>query len=250
MRNVILLSLVPFAFVSQAAQVVEYTQTDLSRALNIAGESHYTSISTELSYQNMNQVDIGQKTLVRKQQLHYGVPVYGQSVVVELSATGFVQSIDGNVVVGIENDLNSTIPMISVNQAIEIATGIHHDFTSNAPSENDAHAELMIWLDEQNIAYLIYKIDAVKMNNLHHSHFITLVDAKSGEIMDQWEAHQTSGLQEQCESLQEWSPYDYYSEGSSVKYWGNRFIAIQDSWGADPYQNYWFWSFEGSCIDD
>ncbi len=55
--------------------------------------------------------------------------------------------------------------------------------------------------------------------------------------------------QDQCASLQEWSPYTYYPAGSSVKYWGNRFVATQDNWGADPYQNYWFWTFEGSCND-
>lgn len=187
MRNVTLLSLVPFAFASQAAQIVEHSQTDLSEALNIAGESSYMPASTELSYQNINRVEIGQQTLVRKQQLHYGVPVYGHSVVADLSAKGFAQSIDGNVVVGIDNDLDSTLPMISANQAIEIATGTEQGFASNESPENDARAELMVWLDEQNTAHLIYKVDAVKIVNLRPSRPITLVDAKSGEIMDQWE---------------------------------------------------------------
>lgn len=50
------------------------------------------------------------------------MPVYGDSVVADLSAKGFAQSIDGSVVVGIDDDLDSTLPMISANQAIEIAT--------------------------------------------------------------------------------------------------------------------------------
>ena len=187
MRNVTLLSLVPLAFASQAAQVLEHSQIDISEALNIAGESSYIPANTALSFRNVNQVEIGKQTLVRKQQLHFGVPLYGHSVVTNLSAKGFAQSIDGNVVVGIDDDLDTTLPMINANQAIEIANGRQHGFASNRSPENDARAELMVWLDEQNTAHLIYKVDTLKTINLHPSRPITLVNSKSGQIMDQWE---------------------------------------------------------------
>lgn len=53
--------------------------------------------------------------------------------------------------------------------------------------------------------------------------------------------------QDQCADLEEWSPYYYYPAGTAVKYWGNHFVASQDNWGANPFDNYWLWTFEGSC---
>lgn len=193
MRNVTLLTLAPFAFASHAAQILDHSQTDLSTALNNTQRASYSAANTKLSYRDINRVEIGNQILVRKQQLHYGIPVYGHSVVADLSSRGFAQPVDGDVVVGIESDIDSTLPMISGKQAIEIATGNRQGVAAskspsneNSPSD-DAQAELMVWLDEQQTARLIYKVDAIQIKNFRPSRPITLVDAKSGEIVDQWD---------------------------------------------------------------
>ena len=45
----------------------------------------------------------------------------------------------------------------------------------------------MIWQDKQQVAHLVYKVDLVEMKGMSPSRPITLVDAKNGEILDQWE---------------------------------------------------------------
>ncbi|MBF4242673.1 peptidase M4 family protein, partial [Vibrio anguillarum] len=53
--------------------------------------------------------------------------------------------------------------------------------------------------------------------------------------------------QDLCTTLSEWSPSYYYPTGMQVQYYGHRFTAIQDNWGADPFDNYWYWNYQGSC---
>ena len=50
-----------------------------------------------------------------------------------------------------------------------------------------------------------------------------------------------------CDNLQEWNPNYYYPAGTVIQYYGNRFSASADNWGADPFNNYWYWVFEGAC---
>ncbi len=50
-----------------------------------------------------------------------------------------------------------------------------------------------------------------------------------------------------CDNLQEWNPNYYYPAGTTIQYYGNRFTASADNWGADPFNNYWYWVFEGAC---
>lgn len=182
MRNITLLTLAPFAFASQAAQVLDYSETDISSALNIPHSAVHSVANRKLSYQDLNRVEIGKQVFVRKQQLHYGIPVYGHSIVADLSTQGFVQPIAGHVVTGIEEDIDSTLPMISAKQAIEIATGASQGYTVSTSQSNDAQADLLIWLDEQKNARLIYKVDALQIENHHPSRPITFVDAKSGKL--------------------------------------------------------------------
>ncbi len=84
MRGAHLLMLFPIAFNSQAANVVDYSQVDLSTVINQTTQG-FTAVSQPLAYQDASRVNTGTTTLLRKTQLHYGIPVYGQSVVVDLS---------------------------------------------------------------------------------------------------------------------------------------------------------------------
>ncbi|MFA0409227.1 M4 family metallopeptidase [Vibrio splendidus] len=184
MRSTHLLMLFPIAFTSQAANVVDYSKVDLSNVLNNTKQG-FTAVSEPLSYQDITQVNIDTTTLLRKKQFHYGVPVYGQSVVVDLSKQGIATAVDGQVLTGIESDIGSTLPMINAKQAVEIAKSKHKGIA--AATIRDPNTELVIWLDQQEQARLIYKIDFLQTKGMGPSRPITLVDAKSGELLDQWE---------------------------------------------------------------
>ena len=184
MRGAHLLMLCPIAFTSQAANVVDYSQVDLSTVLNQTTQG-FTAVSQPLAYQDASRVNTGTTTLLRKTQLHYGIPVYGQSVVVDLSLKGISKAVDGQVLTGIELDIGSTLPMISAKQAIDIAKSQHKGVA--AATIRDPNTELFIWLDEQQQARLIYQVDFLQTLGMAPSRPITLVDAKSGELLDRWE---------------------------------------------------------------
>ncbi|CAH6898491.1 Neutral protease [Vibrio chagasii] len=184
MRGAHLLMLFPIAFTSQAANVLDYSEVDLSTILNQTSQG-FSAANQSLAYHEASRVETGTTTLLRKQQLHYGVPVYGQSVVVDLSQQGIAQAVDGQVLTGIETDIGSTLPMINAQQAIAIAKSQHKGVA--AATIRNPNADLFIWLDEQQQAHLIYKVDFLQTKGMGPSRPITLVDAKSGELLDQWE---------------------------------------------------------------
>ncbi|TVU60590.1 peptidase M4 family protein [Vibrio atlanticus] len=184
MRSAHLIMLFPIAFTSQAANVVDYSKVDLSKVLNNTKQG-LTVASEPLSYQDISRVNTNTTTLLRKKQLHYGIPVYGQSVVVDLSKQGVAKAVDGQVLTGIESDIGSTLPMINAKQAVDIAKSQHKGIA--AATIRDPHTELVIWLDDQQSARLIYKIDFLQTKGMAPSRPITLVDAKSGELLEQWE---------------------------------------------------------------
>ncbi|MCF7493521.1 M4 family metallopeptidase [Vibrio sp. L5-1] len=184
MRSAHLIMLFPIAFTSQAANVVDYSKVDLSKVLNNTKQG-LTVASEPLSYQDISRVNTNTTTLLRKKQIHYGIPVYGQSVVVDLSKQGVAKAVDGQVLTGIESDIGSTLPMINAKQAVDIAKSQHKGIA--AATIRDPHTELVIWLDDQQSARLIYKIDFLQTKGMAPSRPITLVDAKSGELLEQWE---------------------------------------------------------------
>ncbi|NOH72281.1 peptidase M4 family protein [Vibrio pectenicida] len=185
MRNVNLLLLLPIAFGSQAANIVDYSQVELSHIFNQSTSKNYSPSSQPLAYSENNHVQIGSNTLLRKQQLHFGVPVYGQSIVAQLSSQGDITPIDGQVLTGISTDIGSTLPMFNADQAIELVKKTNNGFTSQPMDE--PRASLMIWQDSQQVAHLVYKVDIVQTKGMAPSRPITLVDAKTGEILDKWE---------------------------------------------------------------
>ncbi|SIN90169.1 M4 family metallopeptidase [Salinivibrio sp. ES.052] len=196
MRKTLLALTLPLAISAQAANVVDASSLDLSAALNDNPSRAMMASTPALSFREQSRLQIDNKTLVRKQQLHHGVPVYGYSVVENTAARGFAPSVDGDVVTGIEQDLGSTLPMINQQQAIAIAIAQGQTGQSNRHfHQTDANTDLLIWLDEQQTARLVYKIDYLASDNGQPSRPIKIIDAKSGDILDSWEgiAHLDAG---------------------------------------------------------
>lgn len=178
MYKLMLLILFPIAFHLQSASLLDYSQIDISQAINANKKQSVTNDQKALAYSDVSHVKIGQDVLIRKQQLHYGIPIYGHSIVVNVSAKGFAQAIHGKVVTGIENDIGSLFPM-NVRQVIDIVKGKSQGVAST--SIRNTNAKLLIWLDEQQTARLVYKVDYVQIKDKSPSRPISLVDAKSGD---------------------------------------------------------------------
>ncbi|ODP96441.1 hemagglutinin [Salinivibrio sp. SS3] len=194
MRKTLLALTLPLAIPAQAANVVDASSLDLSAALNDDQPRTMVASSPALSFREKSRLQVGNKALVRKQQLHHGVPVYGYSVVENTAARGFAPSVKGDVVTDIEQDIGGTLPMINQQQAIAIAQGQTHQGSQHF-HQADANTELLVWLDKQQTARLVYKVDYLASDDGHPSRPIKIIDAKSGDILDSWEgiAHLEAG---------------------------------------------------------
>ncbi|OOE68564.1 M4 family metallopeptidase [Salinivibrio sp. IB282] len=194
MRKTLLALTLPLAIPAQAANVVDASSLDLSAALNDDQPRTMVASSPALSFREKSRLQVGNKALVRKQQLHHGVPVYGYSVVENTAARGFAPSVKGDVVTDIEQDIGGTLPMINQQQAIAIAQGQTHQGSQHF-HQADANTELLVWLDKQQTARLVYKVDYLASDDGHPSRPIKIIDAKSGDILDSWDgiAHLEAG---------------------------------------------------------
>ncbi|OOF23218.1 hemagglutinin [Salinivibrio proteolyticus] len=194
MRKTPLALLLPFAFSAQAATIVDASDLDLSQALDANTARSAMTAAPALSFREKSRLQVGNQSLVRKQQLHHGIPVYGYSVVENTAARGFAPSVKGDVVTDIEQDIGGTLPMINQQQAIAIAQGQTSQGARHFHQAN-ANTELLIWLDAQQTARLVYKVDYLASDNGHPSRPMKIVDAKSGDILDSWEgiAHLEAG---------------------------------------------------------
>ncbi|OOE39190.1 hemagglutinin [Salinivibrio kushneri] len=194
MRKTLLALTLPLAIPAQAANVVDASSLDLSAALNDDQPRAMVGSSPALSFREKSRLQVGNKALVRKQQLHHGVPVYGYSVVENTAARGFAPSVKGDVVTDIEQDIGGTLPMINQQQAIAIAQGQTHQGSQHF-HQDDANTELLVWLDKQQTARLVYKVDYLASDDGHPSRPIKIIDAKSGDILDSWDgiAHLEAG---------------------------------------------------------
>ncbi len=120
----------------------------------------------------------------RLQQLHKGIPVYGESVVSTSGLFRSVGSFSGELITGIEQDISDVIPTITENESVSIlAQHWKHDLFKVSQPEK----KLVVWLDEKDIAYLAWQVSYVVYGD-EPSRPFAFIDAKSGVVLDTWDA--------------------------------------------------------------
>lgn len=120
------------------------------------------------------------KVVTRFEQLHQGVPVWGEGIVQHAAANQAQASFSGSMVNNIANDIASVKPLYSATQALsraKIQAGVTH-------TEND-QSKLYVKLDANNKAQLIYVVSFVSTGKASRPHFI--LDANTGAVIQQWE---------------------------------------------------------------
>ncbi|WP_235935100.1 M4 family metallopeptidase [Undibacterium crateris] len=129
------------------------------------------------------------KVVTRHQQLHKGIPVWGEAVV---EHTGSSQpSLAGGFVRGLDKDVPSTKTTYSAAQALNLAkTQARTQQTENEQSK------LYVKLDSNNIGRLVYAVSFVDTRDPakpSRPHFI--IDANTGKVLEQWDGitHALSG---------------------------------------------------------
>ncbi|SBS29528.1 Neutral protease precursor [Marinomonas spartinae] len=128
------------------------------------------------------------KVKIRYQQTHYGLPVFNTSVVASESQSGS-NDVYGVMAQGIANDISILQPAFDKKKAISLAKSSYEGknklVASDTKTENE-NAKLMVRLDENNQAQLVYMVNFFVATNTPARPFF-FIDATTGKVLKTWE---------------------------------------------------------------
>lgn len=124
----------------------------------------------------------------RFEQLHQGVPVFGEHVVVATAATGQVRSLFGTAVASLQADLPDVTPRIDGARAAAIAKASASGMRAGGMQVQNQNQRLMIHLDAHAVARLAWVVDFLaEGEDQPATRPFTIVDAMDGKVLAQWE---------------------------------------------------------------
>ncbi|STX27866.1 thermolysin metallopeptidase [Legionella beliardensis] len=124
-------------------------------------------------------------------QYYLGVPVWGMSLSATKLDNGELNHITGKYLVNIEEDLASVVPTLSKEQAFTIAVNSKNLSPKAKASIVNQESNTYVMQDNQQKARLIYEVSFMIEGDKPSRPFF-IIDANSGEIIDQWEGLTTS----------------------------------------------------------
>lgn len=130
----------------------------------------------------------GSKVVTRYEQLHQGVPVWGEAIVEHKDASQSIvasaaRSFHGTMLSNLGNDIPSARPLYSETQAI----GLLKNAKRPANTSNE-QSKLFVKLGANNVAKLVYLTSYVTIGaNGSPSRPHALIDANTGAVLEQWE---------------------------------------------------------------
>lgn len=129
----------------------------------------------------------------RLQQVHQGVPVFGEHIIMTTTADGALRHLSGTAVRAISADMPSVVPKLDADQAAVIAMGALPSPLAADADIQDERRELMVYLDAQDTARLAWVVDFfADGEHQRPTRPVTVVDAHTGEILAQWDALTTA----------------------------------------------------------
>ncbi len=172
-----------FGFNAHAAEMVTIENDSLLQQSLIAQSKSIAPL--ELGFSEVKRVVLPNgKTKVRYQQTHFGLPVFNTSVVATLSKNQPSQ-VFGSMAQGISDDLLHIAPKLNQEQAIEAALSSHRSFTVGKKSIENKNAKLVVRLDENQTAQVVYLVDFFVASNYPERPFF-FIDAMTGEVLQKW----------------------------------------------------------------
>ncbi|WP_394248489.1 M4 family metallopeptidase [Vibrio profundi] len=170
-----------------AAQMVTVTDSELlNQGLNAQSNS---VVLNQTGFKAVKTVKLPNgKVKTRYQQTHGGLPVFNTSVVATQSEHG-VSEVYGEMAQGIADDIVTLSADIDLKQAITLAKDAHfqqHGATFVAPDVENEQAELMVRLDENQQAQVVYLVDFFVASD-HPQRPFFFIDANTGEVLQTWD---------------------------------------------------------------
>jgi Zn-dependent metalloprotease len=131
----------------------------------------------------------------RFEQLHQGVPVFGEHVVVATAATGQVRSLFGTAVASLQAEVPDVAPRIDGVRAAAIARASAPGMRADGMRIQNQTQRLMIHLDAHAVARLAWVVDFLaEGEDQPATRPFTIVDAMNGNVLDQWEGLATAKI--------------------------------------------------------
>lgn len=119
----------------------------------------------------------------KAQMLYKGVPVYGQSAVLEQDTTGRTIGLQGSLLANISDDLESVTPGMLHGKALgKLKQLLGHNNIDNSKTD------LVIYVDNANKAHLAYRVEYLVTDSAEPSRPTAFVDANTGVILTSWDA--------------------------------------------------------------
>ncbi len=152
---------------------------------NMNGKSinNVAQLSTDYSFNNGKSFSTVKGNTKRKAQMFYkGVPVFGQSLVLEQDSAGRNIGMQGSISVNISSDLSSVTPGMLHGKALgKLKQLLGHNNIKNSKTD------LVIYINSDNKAQLAYQVEYLVSDSDVPSRPMAFVDANSGEILMSWE---------------------------------------------------------------
>ena len=127
----------------------------------------------------------------RFQQMHHGVPVFGEHIITATDSAGRVTRLSGASIHALQADIASVSPTISADRAMATAQqATERGISGEHRAVRDAAQTLMIHLDHNDQARLAWVVDFVAdlADGGAPTRPITIIDAASGVVLDRWDA--------------------------------------------------------------
>jgi Zn-dependent metalloprotease len=194
-RPLLLVTLVAAACNVMAADRIDLEKHVAPAARTLAGpaKAHEMLGMTATDIKEVRSVKYANGNVVtRFEQLHQGVPVWGEAIVQHAHQTRGHGSFSGAMLNNIANDLPSAKPLYSSAQALTLAKNQASAF---GVTEND-QAKLYVKLGKNNVAQMIYVVSFLTKTSANaptRPHF--MIDANTGAVLEKWEGitHALSG---------------------------------------------------------
>jgi Zn-dependent metalloprotease len=194
-RPLLLATLVAAACNVMAADRIELSSQGAPAAKTLTAQA-LTNEALGLSASEIREVRSQKyangRVVTRFEQLHQGVPVWGEAIVQHVIPNQAQASFSGAMLRNVANDLPSVNPLYSPAQALSLAK---NQARANGSTEND-QSKLYVKLGKNNVAQLIYVVSFLtKTSSNAPSRPFFMIDANTGAVLDKWEGitHALSG---------------------------------------------------------
>ncbi|GHB76723.1 hemagglutinin [Psychrosphaera saromensis] len=123
-------------------------------------------------------------TTRRYQQMYQGLPVIGDTVSLTFSSNGQLKRAHGAAVYDIDSDVDSVSPKMT--KSVAIAKSSPATLMADGLEKHNETSRLAIWVDEQNIAHLVYEVTYVTYGAAPSRPY-QIIDANTGDVLHSYD---------------------------------------------------------------